>query len=295
MLSRVYEELNDKALSKLNSCVLVSESEQELKSTDSYKAVLDLVFKCCPQLVPYLEKFVMPCPGDWPTWFCFKKLIAHSDSNSPLNSLMPEQGPLHVILNATDDAVVLFHFFFTELYEHLFRKELPTKPKPFQVSTVTTAAYLGWLLIREAILKKFKLCKDVEVVIMLYLLDEILPLLFYHYTVVFRSGNFKSYLTIMHRFLILFICWQRRHYDKSTLSMLCDTQHQKELFPEYYATKQGVLTVFTEKKVEIWYSKLRSNIPPSDSPEVISQRAKVINGVTHKSSFQHNVAPVYER
>ena len=35
-LSRVYNELNDRTLSKLNSCVLVAESEQNLKS-----AVLD--------------------------------------------------------------------------------------------------------------------------------------------------------------------------------------------------------------------------------------------------------------
>lgn len=243
----------------------------------------------------------MPSPSDWPTWYFFKKLIAQSEDSSPLNSMIPEQGAFHVILNATEDAVLLFHFFFTELYKHLFTKDLPANPKPFQTSIVTTAAFLGWLLIREMVLKKFKLCKDVEFVMMLHLLDEILPLLFYHYNVVFRGGDFNNYVTIMHRFLILFICWQRRHYDKSTLSMLCDTQHQKEFFPIsilytiYYSTKQNWLTVFTEKKVEIWHSKLRSNISPSDPPNVITQRAKVISDATHESSFQHHFAPEYER
>ena len=99
----------------------------------------------------------------------------------------------------------------------------------------------------------------------------------------------------MHRFLIPYICWQRRHYDKSTLSMLCDTQHQKEFFPEYYSTKQHWLTVFTENKVEVWHSKLRSNISPSDPPTVITQRAKVISGVQHESSFQHHFVPEYKR
>ena len=287
--------MNDHTLSKLNSCVLVSESEQSLKSTDDYKAVLDLELKCRPPLVQYLEKFAMPAPGDWPTWYFVKKIIAHSDNTSPLNSILPEQGAFHVILNATDDAVVLFHFFFTELYQHLFGKELPTTPKPYQTSLITTAAFLGWLLIREIVLETFKLCKDVEFVMILHLLDEILPLLFYHYTVVFRSGDFENYLTIMHRFLILYICWQRRHYDKSTLSMLCDTQHQKEFFPEYYSTKQHWLTVFTEKKVEIWHSKLRSNISPSDPPTVITQRAKIISGIQHETSFQHHFVPEYQR
>ena len=99
----------------------------------------------------------------------------------------------------------------------------------------------------------------------------------------------------MHRFLILFICWQRRHYDKSTLSMLCETQHQKEFFPEYYSTKQNWLTVFTEKKVKIWHSKLPSNITPSDPLNVITQRAKVISDATHENSFQHHFAPEYQR
>ena len=213
-----------------HTVVKIKASQKHLKSADDYKAVLNLEFECCPQLIPYLNTFVIPCPGDWPTWYFVKKLIAHSDEHSPLNSIIPEQGPFHVILNATEDTVILFHFFFKELYGHLFRKELPIKPKPFQVSIVTTAAFLGWLLIREMVQKKFKLCKDVEYVMMLHLLDEVLPLLFYHYNVVFRGGDFNNYITIMQRFLILFICWERRHYDKSTLSMLCDTQQQKDFF-----------------------------------------------------------------
>lgn len=212
-----------------------------------------------------------------------------------MNSIIPEQGPFHVILNATEDTVIIFHFFFNELYKHLFRKELPIKPKPFQVSIVTTAAFLGWLLIREIVQKKFKLCKDVEYVVMLHLLDEVLPLLFYHYNIVFQSGDFSNYITIMQRFLILFICWQRRHYDKSTLSMLCDTLHQKDFFPEYYSTKESWLSIFTEKKVEIWHSKLRSNISTSDPAEVITQKAKVVSGATEESSFQHHFVPEYQR
>lgn len=105
--------MNKKALSKLNSCVLVSESETNLKSADDYKAVLNLEFECCPQLIPYLNTFVIPSPGDWPTWYFVKKLIAHSDEHSALNSIIPEQGPFHVILNATEDTVILFHFFST--------------------------------------------------------------------------------------------------------------------------------------------------------------------------------------
>ena len=126
----------------------------------------------------------MPYSGDWSAWYFVKKLIAQSENSFPLNSMIPEQGAFHVILNAPEDAVRLFHFFFPELYKYLFRKDLPVNPKPFQTSIVTTAAFLGWILIREMVLKKFKLCKDVEFVMILHVLDEILPLLFYHYNVV---------------------------------------------------------------------------------------------------------------
>lgn len=98
--------------------------------------------------------FVMPSPGDWPTWYFVKKIIAHSDNTSPLNSLIPEQGAFHVILNATEDAAVL-HFFLTKLYQHLFKKELPATPKPFQTSLDTTSAFLGRLLKNETVHEKF--------------------------------------------------------------------------------------------------------------------------------------------
>ena len=79
------------------------------------------------------EMFVIPYPGDQPTWFFVKKIIAHSDNTSPLKSLIPEQGAFYVILNATEDAVPLFRFFSTELYQYLFRKELPVTPKRFNL------------------------------------------------------------------------------------------------------------------------------------------------------------------
>lgn len=88
---------------------------------------------------------------------------------------------------------------------------------------------------------------------------------------------------------------ERRHYDKSTLSMLCDTQHHKEFFQVYYSTKKSWLSVFTEKKVEVWHSMLRSNISPSDPTHVITQRAKVVSDTAHESSFQHHFVPEYQR
>ena len=73
--------------------------------------------------------------------------------------------------------------------------------------------------------------------------------------------------------------------------MLCDTQHQKDHFPECYRTKESWLQVFTEKKVEVWHSKQHSNISPSDPAEVITQKAKVVSCAT----FHHHFVPDYQR
>ena len=63
-----------------------------------------------------------------------KKIIAQEDSsNSPYLSLIRDQGPLHVSLNAQDDVIQIYHFFFYRLYKDIFATELPKKPKPFRV------------------------------------------------------------------------------------------------------------------------------------------------------------------
>ena len=156
-------------------------------------------------------------------------------------------------LNARETAVDLHRFFFAELHKHLFNSAMPEKPKPDRVSILVAAAFLGWLMLRSKVLHLFKLCKDLDYVCLLYLFEEVLPLLFFHYPVIFRSSKLENYLPIMRRFAVLFTCWRRRHYDKSTLSLLSDTLHQKLNNRQYYDMKQ-MLAAITEKKVEIWHS-----------------------------------------
>ena len=61
---------------------------------ENYKSAINHSLNCCPELRQYLDKFVIPAPGDWPTWFYEKKLIAQEmNESSPLLSFIPEQGP----------------------------------------------------------------------------------------------------------------------------------------------------------------------------------------------------------
>lgn len=231
--------------------MLVDEFEQDLHSVNNYSSALTHEQHCSPAYGNYLKNYLVPSPGDWPSWYYVKKILVSAPDDSPLLSLIPEQGPFHVTLNAHETAVTMHRFFFSQLHKHLFNSALPEKPKPDRVAVLVAAAFLGWLMLRSKVLDLFRLCKDIEYVCLLYLFEEVLPLLFFQYPVTFRSSQLDDYLSIMRRFAVLFICWRRRHYDKSTLSLLSDTLHQKMNINDYFSMKEQTLAAITEKKVEI--------------------------------------------
>ena len=150
------------------------------------------------------------------------------NESSPLLSFIPEQGPFHVFLN-----LKIYHFILERIYKETFGSVLPKKPKPFRISLVITAVFLAWTKLSHKVLQKFQLCKDIEYSCLLFLLDEVIPLSFFHYPVTFRSGNLDDYMLTMLKLSILFIIWQRSHYDRSTLSMLSDFCFHKQHFPQY--------------------------------------------------------------
>lgn len=152
------------------------------------------------------------------------------------------------------------------------------------------AVLCGWIMIRGKVLRKFCICKDLEFVCILHILEEVILLVFFHYTVIFRSGALDSYFSVMFRFLLLFIIWERRHYDKSTLSMLSDLLHQKLNFPQYYARKESFLTLFTEIKVEIWHSLLWSRTQPHHQASEIQESAKLLMGSRTGKALEENWA-----
>lgn len=293
---RVYSGLSHEELCTLETTVLIDEFEQPLKSKEDYQSAIAHIMQCSPLLHEYLKKFVLPAPGDWPTWYYEKKIIAQEQNeNSTLLSLIPEQGPFHVFLNIQEDVVKIYHFILATVYKNIFGSDLPNKPKPFRINLLITAVFLGWLKIRSKVLKKFQLCKDIEYACLLHVLDETIPLCFLHYPVVFRSGNLDMYIVTMLRLAILFIIWRRRHYDRSTLSMLSDFLHHKLFFPAYYNLKRLWMMLITEKKVEIWNGVLRSNIQTYDKAPEIRSKATTIAASKSERAFQDNFVRPYTR
>lgn len=110
-----------------------------------------------------------------------------------------------------------------------FTGNKPNKPKPHRISTLITAAFGGWLTVRTAVLSAFGQCKDPEYVLLIFLLDELVPLMFYFYSVIFRGGDYHKWLEAMMRLALMFLIQRRRHYDKATLCQLSDYVHHKRL------------------------------------------------------------------
>ena len=85
-------------------------------------------------------------------------------------------------------------FFFARVYKDIFGSVLPHRPKPFRVQMLLMAVLCGWIMIREKVLRKFCMGKDLEFVCILHILEEVISLVFFHYTVIFRSGALDSLL-----------------------------------------------------------------------------------------------------
>ena len=209
--------------------------------------------------------------------------------------MIPEQGPFHVTLNVQEDIIQIYHFILASVYKETFGSELPHKPKPFRINLLLNTVFLGWLQLRDKVLQKFQMCKDIEFACLLHLLDEVIPLSFYHYPVMFRSGNLSSYISVMFRLALLFIIWKRHHYDRSTLSMLSDIYHQKFNFNAYYSCKERWMSLITEKKVEIWHSVLRAATQAHNKAEEIRKKAIVIAMSKSHQTFMAQFAQPYCR
>ena len=113
------------------------------------------------------------------------------------------------------------------------------------------------MVVRDVVLEKFENCKDIQYRYLLNLLDELIPLAFYFYPVIFRSGNFDLYMESLQRLALMFICQQRRHYDKATLSQISDILFHQKNVPSLFGLAKDHLNILSEKKVEIMHSLLR--------------------------------------
>lgn len=134
------------------------------------------------------------------------------DQPAFIRQLKPQQGPLHVLLNSQEDLVKVHHALFSELYTACFGQhaKLAKKPKPFRISSLVAIAFGGWLQVREMVIEALRpIQKDPEVQALLYLLEELVPLVITYDNVNFRGGQYNRWKEATTRLGSMFIVQKR--------------------------------------------------------------------------------------
>ena len=130
-------------------------------------------------------------------------------------------GPLHVDLNADEDIVTNFLPFLRFVYESIFPgKKLADKTKPWRTQSLLEVTYGGWTLIRSAARTVFHQSKDLQYGTLLNLLDNYIPLALASYNILFKLNRLDDYFYSIFRLWVMFFCFRRRHYNKSSFIWL---------------------------------------------------------------------------
>lgn len=79
----------------LSTCILIDEFEAALKHMEDYKATLNHTVHSAHPLHDFCKLFVIPLPGDWPSWYYTKK------KNAQLPETISQEHPYFVPYSRT--------------------------------------------------------------------------------------------------------------------------------------------------------------------------------------------------
>ena len=112
LTTHMYGEHNDvRQIRTVRNAHLIDCTPQPLKSLANYRGAA-AIYLATP-VREYLKKHTVLIPGDWPSQFYQRQLAYNEQPDSPLRNTTPTMGPLHVSLNAQENVVCKFIFFFS--------------------------------------------------------------------------------------------------------------------------------------------------------------------------------------
>ena len=279
-----YQQTEIESMRKMDHCMLVDCIEFSLKSSSDLLSAFEHMLS--NGLSIYLDNFVAPFVGDWPTQFFMRKLAYSHRESMPSSSkcIAPIIGPLHLSLNARECVLMNFHSVFADLYSFLFgaKAKLARKPKPWRVSLLLEVMYGGWTLIRDTILSVFSQCKDVQYLTLLNLLDNYAPLVLSIYSIVFKCNNYDLYCQSLLQCWVMMLVFKRRHYDKALLVAISLLRYWKDQSHPFHQVMQNSLVAFDEYPIENFHSVLRARTRATDNGDQINLMAKEIDACKHE-------------
>ena len=135
----------------------------------------------------------------------------------------------------------------------------------------------------------FKQSKDVQVLTLINLLDNILPLVLNIYLVVFNSNNLEIFIDAMLRAWVVFVIYRIHHYNKAPLVFLSNVLYWKKSNHPLYEALKTHLQIDDQYALKNFQSVLRAQISIGSTPEEISKKAREIsatNGILHQFKTQ---------
>ena len=110
----------------------------------------------------------------------------------------------------------------------------------------------------------FVTSKDVQYLVLLNLLDFYVLLSLSIYSVVFKDNMAELYYESLLRCWVIFLMYQRRHYDKAPLISLSNIEYWKSIDHPLVSTLLSYACAFDEYPVENFHSVLRAHTHFSD-------------------------------
>lgn len=272
-----------------------------LKSRENYQFALDVATGS--KLKEYCSQFVVLMPGDYPSQFHPRKIIYDllaeyltqnkSTDLSPLLSIIPMIGPLHIDLNSDEDLVLNYIPLLKQIYEAVFPgKVLANQPKPWRIQFLLEIVYGGWTLIRRTVKTIFHKCKDIQYGTLLNFLDNYCPLILTSYSVLFKTNKFSSYYNSIIHIWIMMYSFRRHHYNKVLLIWLSFIKfwESNEQTHDIYNTFAHHLNIIDESTVEYVHSVIRRHTTDSATDEQLKDTIKAVFG---SSSRQSNFRQIF--
>ncbi|GET64460.1 hypothetical protein GLOIN_2v1830060 [Rhizophagus irregularis DAOM 181602=DAOM 197198] len=301
-------DISEKYQRKFNQTKLVDCIELDLKNTKNYIQAAN-TFLRLPETKEYLKMFVIPFPADFPGQLFIRRAVtkrlkmeAGTEPEPELESSIPKEimhlvpflGPLHVSLNTRESVMIIFHSFFDYMYKIVFNKKqkLAAKPKPWRINLLLYLAHEGRLLIKNCVLKRFAMSKDISYVTFLDLLDNLVPSTLDIYSNLFRSNYLEEYISTIFRLWTIMRRFQWHNYDKIMLAFLSDIHYWKKINHPIIHTLKTHLNTFDEYPVENYHSILRRHTNAKVSTgKSLRRDALFLDHCRHENLFVKSFEP----
>ncbi len=147
----------------------------------------------------YLQKFLAPFMGDWPTQFFMRQLlynVAEVCLPAICQNVVPLIGPLKFAGMRLEDFPP--HLCRAVCHPVWKKGKISKEATSMESVPIMEVLYGGWTLVRESILSAFCFCKNIDIeflgiLALVNLVKNYVPLVLIIYSIVFKCNDYELY------------------------------------------------------------------------------------------------------